>query len=157
MQRNLGAKNFSFQLFALAKEYVGMKPENKPLIYKINQLLKQVRDFEEIFNAEGLNGFSNEENNSEASFDTEVSNRELILQLENTIVSENPLSGASVDEDSVVVSTAQKLIDNAVSSKYTFLLDTTSSNWTKQDIGPLYNAWVFQKAGRKKVLSLKTI
>ncbi len=153
--KEISGQKLSFQLFALAKEYVGMKPENKPLIYKINQLLKQVRDFEEIFNAEGLNGFSNEENNPEGSFNTEVSNRELILQLENTIVSENPLSGANVVEDSVVVSTAQKLIDNAVSSKYTFLLDTTSSNWTKQDIGPLYNAWVFQKSWKKKSFELE--
>ena len=152
-------QKLSNQLFALAKEYVELKSQNKILLYKINQLLKQVRDFEEIFNAEGLKGFKSFSDGVNCDVNgvagVEVSNRELILQLENTIVSENPLSGANVDEDAVIVSTAQKLIDNAVSSKHTFLLDTTSSNWTKQDIGPLYNAWVFQKSWKKKSFELE--
>lgn len=144
-------QKLSHQLFVLAEEYVELKPQNKALIYKINQLLKQVRDFEDIFNKGGLLDIVAQSPNENSS----VLNRELILQLENTIVSENPLSGINVDEDAVVVSTAQKLIDNAVCSKYTFLLDTTSSNWTKQDIGPLYNAWVFQKSWKKKSFELE--
>ncbi len=147
-------KKLSIQLYTVAYEYVELKPENKSLLYKINQLLKQVRDFEEIFNPGAFGGGSDSENALSLSLNS-VSNRELILQLENTIVSENPLSSANVDENAVVVSTAQKLIDNSVVSKHTFLLDTTSSNWTKQDIGPLYNAWVFQKSWKKKSFELE--
>ena len=33
----------------LSNKYVKLKPENKDVIRKINQLLKQIRDFEEIF------------------------------------------------------------------------------------------------------------
>ncbi len=132
----------SEQLFTLAQEYIELSPKNKDALYKINQLLKQIRDFEEIFNP------------NENTQNKEL-NKNLILQLENTIVSENPLNSAIVEEDAITVSTAQKLIDNSIASKHTFLLDTTSSNWTKQDIGPLYNAWVFQKSWKKKTFELE--
>ena len=61
----------SEQLFAISNEYIPLTLENKDNIYKINQLLKQIRDFEETFK-------------------DSVSNKELIFQLENTIISENP-------------------------------------------------------------------
>ena len=147
----ISALKLSEQLYTLADTYIELKLENKDILYKINQLLKQVRDFEEIFASRGLEKLSP----SEDADTIVVSNRELILQLENTIISENPLSGANVDEDAVIVSTAQKLIDNGIVSKHTFLLDTTSSNWTKQDIGPLYNAWVFQKSWKKRTFELE--
>ena len=134
-------QNLSEQLFALAYKYIKETPQNKDLIYKINQLLKQIRDFEEIF-------ISQEK-------DSLHFKRELLLQLENTIISENPLYSANVDDDAIIVSTAQKLIDNSIFSKHAFLLDTTSSNWTKQDIGPLYNAWVFQKSWKKPSFELE--
>lgn len=124
-------KLLSEQLYALAKEYAPRES-----IYKVNQLLKQIRDFEAIF---GEN----------------VSKKELLCQLENTIVSENPITSGLADKNAITVSTAQKLIDNSISSKYTFLLDTTNSNWAKQDIGPLYNAWVFQKSWKKPVFELE--
>ncbi len=138
-------KPLSEQLYTLSNKYVKLKPENKDVIRKINQLLKQIRDFEEIFNA-------NTQTNTEVQT---VSNKDLILQLENTIISENPLDSEIKEEDVVIVSTAQKLIDNSIKSKHTFLIDTTSSNWVKQDIGPLYNAWVFQKSWNKKSFELE--
>lgn len=132
-------KQLSEQLFSLSNKYIKLKPENKDIIRKINQLLKQIRDFEEIFNTNTQN----------------VSNKDLIIQLENTIISENPLDSEIKEEDAIIVSTAQKLIDNSIKSKHTFLIDTTSSNWVKQDIGPLYNAWVFQKSWNKKSFELE--
>jgi len=133
--------SLSSQLYSLSQKYIAAKIENRDTIYKINQLLKQIRDFEEIF--------------SSPNKDVKALNRELLCQLENTIISENPLFGANINEDAVIVSTAQKLIDNSISQKHTFLLDTTSSNWTKQDIGPLYNAWVFQKSWKKTSFELQ--
>lgn len=128
-------EKLSVQIYEIAAKYIPLNRENKDIVYKINQLLKQVRDFEEIFD--------------------NVSNSELILQIENTIISENPIFSAAPDEDSITVSTAQKIIDNTINSKHTFLLDTTNSNWTKQDIGPLYNAWVFQKSWKKPSFELE--
>ncbi len=124
----------SEQLYKISNAYIPLIKENKDIIYKINQLLKQMRDFEETF--------------------SDVSNKNLLIQLENTIISENPLSGEFTEENTIIVSTAQKLIDNSIRSKYTFLLDTTNSNWIKQDIGPLYNAWVFQKSWKKRTFEL---
>ena len=126
----------SEQLFAISNEYIPLTLENKDNIYKINQLLKQIRDFEETFK-------------------DSVSNKELIFQLENTIISENPLNSEVKEENAIIVSTAQKIIDNSIKSKHTFILDTTSSNWIKQDIGPLYNAWVFQKSWKKRSFELE--
>ena len=82
----------SEQLFAISNEYIPLTLENKDNIYKINQLLKQIRDFEETFK-------------------DSVSNKELIFQLENTIISENPLNSEVKEENAIIVSTAQKIID----------------------------------------------
>jgi len=103
-------KPLSEQLYTLSNKYVKLKPENKDVIRKINQLLKQIRDFEEIFN-------TNTQTNTEVQT---VSNKDLIIQLENTIISENPLDSEIKEEDAVIVSTAQKLIDNSIKSKHTF-------------------------------------
>ncbi len=135
--------NLSSQIYELSSKYIALKPENKDTVYKINQLLKQIRDFEEIFTP------------APESYSQNILNRELLLQLEHTIISENPLSGTNIDNNAITVSTAQKLIDNSICTKYTFLLDTTSSNWVKQDIGPLYNAWVFQKSWKKHTFELE--
>ena len=49
----------------------------------------------------------------------------------------------------MIISTPQKIIDNEIQTKYQFWLDISSSEWIKNDIGPLYNAWVFQKDWEK--------
>ncbi|GBF23418.1 DNA helicase II / ATP-dependent DNA helicase PcrA, partial [Candidatus Gastranaerophilus sp. (ex Termes propinquus)] len=69
----------------------------------------------------------------------------LLNQLEHTIISENPLSEDAAPAGSIVVGTVQKIIDSEIRAKYHFWLDISSSEWLKQDIGPLYNSWVFQK------------
>jgi len=145
LNNKIKKQKLSEQLFAISSEYIKPVLENKDTIRKINQLLKQIRDFEEIF----------DKNTNDNPTQTQVSNKDLIFQLENTIISENPLNSEIKDEDAVIVSTAQKIIDNSIKSKHTFLLDTTSSNWIKQDIGPLYNAWVFQKSWKKRSFELE--
>ncbi|MBQ4646424.1 MAG: ATP-dependent helicase [Candidatus Gastranaerophilales bacterium] len=128
-------EKLSTQLFEIVTKFVELKLEISKDIIKINQLLKQIYDFEEVF-----------EN---------VSNMELLIQLENTIISENPLSDDEMDENSIVVSTAQKIIDYSYKTKYQILLDVNSENWLKQDIGPLYNAWVMQKSWNKETFELE--
>ncbi len=128
-------EKLSTQLYEIVSNFVEFKKEISKDIIKINQLLKQIYDFEEVFN--------------------NVSNIELLIQLENTIISENPLSDDEMDENSIIVSTAQKIIDYSYKTKHQFLLDSTSENWLKQDIGPLYNAWVMQKSWDKDIFELE--
>ena len=54
-----------------------------------------------------------------------------------------------------MIATPQKIIDNKISTKYQIWLDITSGEWIKQDIGPLYNAWVFQKNWEKESYEIK--
>ncbi|MBQ7287722.1 MAG: UvrD-helicase domain-containing protein [Candidatus Gastranaerophilales bacterium] len=129
-------EKLSTQLYEIVSNFVEMNPEKSKDIIKINQLLKQIYDFEEVFGSE-------------------VSNQELINQLENTIISENPLSDDEIDEESIIVSSAQKIIDYSYKTKYQFWLDVNSENWLKQDIGPLYNAWVMQKSWSKETFELE--
>lgn len=124
----------SEQLYEIVNCFISIKKEISHDIIKINQLLKQITDFEEVLN--------------------DVSNNELITQLENTIISENPLGDDELDENSIVVSSAQKIIDYSYKTKYQFLLDINNENWLKQDIGPLYNAWVMQKKWSKETFEL---
>lgn len=95
---------------------------------KFNFFLKEIVDFENIF---GKN------------FNCRKS--EIILQIENSIIAENPYSILEIQRKDLVVSTPQKIIDNHIKTKYQIWLDISSSEWIKSDTGPLYNAWVFQK------------
>ena len=115
--------------------------ESSKDIIKINQLLKQISDFEDVF----LGSLNKEE----------LPNI-LINQLENTIISENPLADDILtNEDTIVVSSAQKIIDYSYKVKHLILADVSSENWLKQDIGPLYNAWVMQKKWDKETFELE--
>lgn len=126
----------SEQIYKIIEEFIPLDIEIKKDIVKLNRILKQIVDFEEVFGEK-------------------VNNYDLIIQLENTIISENPLSDEEIDEDSIVVSSAQKIIDYSYKTKYQFLLDVSSENWLKQDIGPLYNAWVMQKSWSKDSFELE--
>lgn len=126
----------SEQLYALADAFIEKTGGNKTDIQKINQLLKQIRDFENIFK-------------------DDFEKTDLIIQLENTIISENPLENNLIKENAVNISTIQKAIDFKIKNKYLFLIDTTNSGWMRQDIGPLYNAWIFQKNWTKKEYTLE--
>lgn len=128
-------QKLSDQLYKIAEKYVEKTPDNSKNIIKINGLLKQINDFEEIFKCD---------------YNINDLNNILLNQLENTIISENPLSDDEIDEDVIVVSSAQKIIDYSYKVKYMFLLDSSSDAWLKQDIGPLYNAWVMQKKWSKE-------
>ncbi|HIT92473.1 MAG TPA: ATP-dependent helicase, partial [Candidatus Stercorousia faecigallinarum] len=74
---------------------------------------------------------------------------EIINQIENSIIAENPYSTLEIAENDLVISTPQKIIDNQIKSKYQFWLDISSDEWIKSDTGPLYNAWVFQRGWAK--------
>ncbi|MCD8377431.1 MAG: UvrD-helicase domain-containing protein, partial [Candidatus Gastranaerophilales bacterium] len=96
---------------------------------KFNFFLKELQDFEKAFG------------------DIED---EIIIGTENSIISENPYSSLETGEQDLIISTPQKIIDNKIQTKYQIWLDTSSLEWIKSDIGPLYNSWVFQKGWNKK-------
>ncbi len=97
-------------------------------INKFNFFIKELRDFEKVLGDETVKKRA----------------EEIIIQIENSIIAENPSSTLEIFEDNLVVATPQKIIDNKISSKYQFWLDVSHSDWVKTDTGPLYNAWVFQ-------------
>lgn len=99
---------------------------------KFNFFVKQLQDFENIFGDK----FKSRE-------------AEIITQIENSIIAENPYSILDIGENELVVGTPQKIIDNQIRTKYQFWLDVSSDEWIKSDTGPLYNAWVFQRGWSK--------
>lgn len=111
---------------------------NKQEINKFNFFLKQITDFENVFGK---------------SFNSRKS--EIILQVENSIISENPYSVLEIAKNDLVISTPQKIIDNQIKTKYQIWLDLSNSEWIKSDTGPLYNAWVFQKDWDKEEYTIE--
>ena len=103
-------------------------------INKFNFFIKQLRDFEKVLG----------ENNTKSRIE------DIIIQIENSIIAENPSSTIEIFENDLVIATPQKIIDNKISTKYQFWLDVSHSDWVKNDIGPLYNAWVFQSDWTKE-------
>ena len=99
---------------------------------KFNFFIKQLQDFENIF---GKN--------------FETRQNEIINQIENSIIAENPYSTLEISENDLIISTPQKIIDNQIKTKYQIWLDISSDEWIKSDTGPLYNAWVFQRGWAK--------
>ena len=97
-------------------------------INKFNFFIKQLKDFENVLGWQRVIERADE----------------IIVQIENSIIAENPSSTLEIHDDDLVVATPQKIIDNNISSKYQFWLDVSHSDWVKNDTGPLYNAWVFQ-------------
>lgn len=125
----------SQKVFAIYQNLVNPSFDELQQLEKFNFFIKQIQDFETVFEAQKSNP---------------AMQRLILNQLENSIMSENPSYSPEVEEKSVVVATAQKITDFSLSTKYQFWLDTSSSLWTKEDFGTLYNAWVFQKSWDKK-------
>ena len=94
--------------------------------------------------------------NFEFAFDGRVDNyiKEFIVQMENSVISENPINAFNIKNDEIIISSAQKLIDLSVKTKYQFWIDISNSNWVKQDTGTLYNAWVFNRDWEKDEYTL---
>lgn len=112
-------------------------PEDK--INKFNFFIKEFRDFENVL-GENI-----------------VAKRikDIITQFESSVIAENPSVTLEINETDLVIATPQKIIDNKISSKYQFWLDVSSSDWVKNDTGPLYNAWVMQADWSKDEYTLE--
>ena len=123
-----------YEMFYRVVKFV--QPEK---INKFNFFIKQLRDFEKVLGEHVVKERVND----------------IINQIENSIIAENPSSALNIQEDDLVIATPQKIIDNKISSKYQIWLDVSHSDWVKNDIGPLYNAWVFQADWTKEEYTLE--
>ena len=123
-----GNEPISEQIYSIYDELFDIQNFTRNEITKFNFFIKQIKDFENVFGEE----FQDRK-------------EEIITQIENSIISENPSSVLEVADNEIVVGTPQKIIDNQIKSKYQIWLDISSNEWGKSDTGPLYNAWVFQK------------
>ena len=115
--------NAVYKMFYAVVSYV-----DETKINKFNFFIKQLRDFESVLGWQTVIERANE----------------IIVQIENSIIAENPSATLDIKDNDLIVATPQKIIDNKISTKYQFWLDVSHSDWVKNDTGPLYNAWVMQ-------------
>lgn len=125
-------KKLSLQAREVYNELVELKSFDGSVLNKFNFFIKQLQEFENIFKK-----------------DFENRKTEIITQIENSIISENPYSILEIRERDLAIGTPQKIIDNQIRTKYQIWLDVSSDEWIKSDTGPLYNAWVFQRGWSK--------
>ena len=126
---NLKLSEQVYEIFTELCDFTFIAPED---LKKFNFFIKQLQDFENIYKDKFIDR-----------------KQEILTQIENSIISENPYSTLELSDRDLVIGTPQKIIDNQIRTKYQFWLDTSSSEWIKSDTGPLYNAWVFQKDWHK--------
>ena len=131
-------KKLSQQAFEVFDKFAFLSACTREEIGKFNFFLKELKDFEDVF-ADEIAGHE----------------AEILLQIENSIISENPYSTLEVGENDLILATPQKIIDNQIRTKYQFWLDVSSQEWVKSDIGPLYNAWVYQKGWEKETFTVE--
>ena len=128
-------KKLSEQVYEIYENLVEIQNFRLAEIIKFNFFIKQIEDFESVF--------------------TDIKHSEIINQIENSIISENPYSALEINDEDLVVATPQKIIDNQIQTKYQFWFDVSSDEWIKNDTGPLYNAWVFQAGWDKEEYTLQ--
>jgi len=125
-------KKMSLLAIEIFEKLVQLKSFDKNILNKFNFFIKQLQEFENIL---------------KDNFDKRKA--EIITQIENSIIAENPYSTLDIDKKDLVIGTPQKIIDNQIKTKYQIWLDISSDEWIKSDTGPLYNAWVFQRGWSK--------
>lgn len=133
---NLGQLGkLSDQVYEIYENFVDIQNYTSSEITKFNFFIKQIEDFENVF--------------------PDIEKSEIINQIENSIISENPYSVLEIKENDLIIATPQKIIDNQIQTKYQFWFDVSSDEWIKNDTGPLYNAWVFQAGWDKSQYTLQ--
>lgn len=129
---NNSEKKLSAQVLDIYENLMEFRSFKPVELNKFNFFIKQLTEFENIFKS-----------------DFETRKEEIITQIENSIIAENPYSTLEIGDRDIVIGTPQKIIDNQIKTKYQLWLDISSDEWIKSDTGPLYNAWVFQRGWSK--------
>ncbi|MCI1274397.1 MAG: ATP-dependent helicase [Clostridiaceae bacterium] len=123
------------EIFNTLSEFTSANPQE---LIKFNFFIKQLQEFENVL---GEDFYERKE--------------DILNDIENSIIAENPYNTIEIKNNDLVIGTPQKIIDNQIKVKYEFWLDTSSSEWIKSDTGPLYNAWVFQKGWEKDEFTIE--
>ncbi len=131
-------KKLSLQALEIYENLVELKTFDAQILNKFNFFIKQLQEFENVFKDE-----------------FEKRKSEIITQIENSIIAENPYTTLEIKERDLVIGTPQKIIDSQIRSKYQIWLDVSSDEWIKSDTGPLYNAWVFQRGWSKDEFTIE--
>lgn len=148
-------RDFSFKNKKINEKYKKLQNTIKSLKQSNNKISVQTEiiyenlikgNFDETETTR-YNFFVKEAKGFEAAFSSKFKEtaKEFLSQIENGIISENPSETMSLEENSVIVATPQKLIDFGIRTKYLFISDTSSSEWFKDDTGTIYNACVFNR------------
>lgn len=116
-----------------------------------------LKENDKNFDKNKFNFLIKEAESFEAAFDGTILNleRDFILQIENSIISENSSETFMLNKDCVIVSTPQKIVDCGIKVKYRLWADISSGEWFKEDKGTLYNAWVFNRDWEKNEFTLE--
>ncbi|MBQ8886783.1 MAG: ATP-dependent helicase [Candidatus Gastranaerophilales bacterium] len=114
-----------------------------------------IKEFEVDINREKYEFLLKEADSFEKAFSFSDLTKEFILQIENSVISENPIDSFDLKKDSIIVSSPQKIIDFGIKTKYQLWLDISHSDWLKNDTGTIYNAWVLNRDWDKKEYTLE--
>lgn len=131
----LKKSSLSDELMCIFREFILEKATEEDTFSFFNQLFSSLDDFEELYLRK----------NKIAGQDVSIPYRDWFLQLKSSLVSDNPTELPKVKEDSIIISTPQKIIDFELRSKFQIWVDGKNRSWLKDDTGVLYNSWVYQK------------
>ena len=133
--------------------------KNKPLLKQYEEIFAQIiapnmnlgADYEPLtLFLKSLQEFEKIKENFSKYDGITLTPADWLMHIKNSVVSQNPSKPAHIEKNSLVISTAQKIVDFSLNSDYQIWLDTTSPEWIKEDTGTIYNSWVFQKNFNEK-------
>ncbi|OGI24721.1 MAG: hypothetical protein A2287_05160 [Candidatus Melainabacteria bacterium RIFOXYA12_FULL_32_12] len=156
---DLEQEEFNQKYQALIQVINGLKDKKLDLYEQIVEIFTQLIASEIEENSElddlnetlkSLDGFFKVIEKLDEDEKPECPEKEWLIQIKNTVVSDNPPSAPDIRTDSIIIATPQRIVDLELESKHQIWLDISSTVWTKDDTGPLYNSWVFQKNWNKQ-------
>ena len=155
--KNNKLKDFDFENEVYDIPYKKLLSLKKSILPSVMNISEQIKIISSNLNIK-INDFLIKEAQSfETAFKDVKSNliKDFIIQIENSIISENSQEIFKIDPNSIIIASPQKITDFSIKTKYQIWLDISHSDWMKQDTGTLYNAWVFNRDYKKTTYSLE--
>ena len=112
-----------------------------------NRMVESLLGFEKLVRSRSVNMGNDEFSllKTHSSQNKVFSDKDWLILMKDTVVTDNPSSAPEIKGNCVKIATPQKVIDLEIESQIQIWLDVSSRQWMKDDTGPLYNAWVFNK------------
>jgi len=139
--------NYLIQINNLISIVNDLKSEKQPLSMQVERIFSELilPNINENQNLEDFNRMVESLLNFEKLQNKVFSDKDWLILMKDTVVSDNPSYAPEIKGNCVKIATPQKVIDLEIESKIQIWLDVSSRQWAKDDTGPLYNAWVFNK------------